>query len=122
MTFRLSPEALRAGHRLVAFDTIGSTNVEALERARVGEAGPFWIVARRQTDGRGRRGSAWQTPDGNLAATLLLTSDLPPTTIAQLGFVAGMALVRALDGSREKVARAAPPPCGEGRGVGVVTR
>ncbi|HET7412407.1 MAG TPA: biotin--[acetyl-CoA-carboxylase] ligase, partial [Pararhizobium sp.] len=31
MPFSLSPVATRAGYRLTAFDTIGSTNAEALD-------------------------------------------------------------------------------------------
>ena len=97
MAFALSHDATRAGYRLAAFETIGSTSTEALRRAAEGETGPLWLVAGQQTAGNGRRGSAWQSPPGNLAASLLLTLDQPPATLAQLGFVAGLALGRALD-------------------------
>ena len=97
MDFRLSECAAAAGYRLATFETIGSTNAEALLRARAGDAGSLWLVTDHQSAGTGRRGAAWRTPRGNLAATLLLTTDLPPSTIAQLGFVAGVALVEALD-------------------------
>jgi BirA family biotin operon repressor/biotin-[acetyl-CoA-carboxylase] ligase len=92
MGFALGPASESAGYTLLAHDTIGSTNAEALSHARKGAAGPLWIVAREQTAGRGRRGRAWETPDGNLAASLLLTVDLPRQTAATLGFVAGLAL------------------------------
>ena len=36
------------------------------------ETVPTWIVADRQTAGRGRRGRAWQSPVGNLMTTLYL--------------------------------------------------
>lgn len=97
MAFSLSRQATAAGYRLAAFETIGSTSEEGLVRARAGEGGPLWLVSSEQTAGRGRRGNAWQTARGNLAASLLLTSDLPTVVIAQLGFVAGVALARALD-------------------------
>lgn len=96
MTFRLSRRTDAAGTTLSVHDTLGSTSTEAMERAAAGEGGPLWVVARRQTAGTGRRGAAWETPRGNLAASLLLTLDLPPAIIAQLGFVAGLALARAL--------------------------
>ena len=48
-------------------------------------------MAQRQTAGRGRRGSPWQTGEGNLAATLLLRPDAPQTVIGQLSFVAALA-------------------------------
>ena len=62
-----------AGVRYLRFDTLGSTNAEALARARAGERGPLWIVAAAQTAGRGRRGASWLSAPGNLTATLLLT-------------------------------------------------
>ena len=59
-----------AGVRHIAYDTLGSTNAEALARARAGERGPLWITAKRQSAGRGRRGNAWVSAPGNLYATL----------------------------------------------------
>jgi BirA family biotin operon repressor/biotin-[acetyl-CoA-carboxylase] ligase len=97
MTFSLSPEADAAGYRLVSRDSIGSTNSEALALILAGERGPLWVAAREQTSGRGRRGRAWSTTPGNLAASLGRGTDLPLATLAQLGFVAGAALVSALD-------------------------
>ena len=49
-------------------------------------------MARRQNAGRGRRGRAWETGTGNLAATLLLTTDKPPVEAAQVSFVAALAV------------------------------
>lgn len=80
---------------VLAFDAIDSTNAEARRRAEQGETGPLWITAGVQTAGRGRRGRAWDTARGNLAATLLLTTDRPPAEAAQLSFVAAFA-IRAL--------------------------
>jgi len=70
---------------------LDSTNAEARRRAEAGEGGPVWITAGRQTAGRGRRGRAWSTETGNLAATLLTTTDAPPAEAAQLSFVAALA-------------------------------
>ena len=97
MGFSLSPIAEQAGYRLVSFDTIGSTNAEGLERARAGEEGRLWLVSKRQESGRGRRGRAWSTEAGNLAATLLVTGDYGLSRAATLGFVAGLALSDALE-------------------------
>jgi len=97
MAFALAPEAIAAGYRLLAFDTIGSTNEEAAARGRAGETGPLWIVSPHQSGGRGRRGGSWQTPSGNLAASLLVTVEAPPAVAATLGFVAGLTLAQALD-------------------------
>lgn len=95
--FRISPIAEANGFRLEAFESVGSTNTLALERARAGDPGRLWLVAKRQLSGRGRRGRAWETPEGNLAATLLLVPDFDIKYAATLGFVAGLALSDALD-------------------------
>jgi BirA family biotin operon repressor/biotin-[acetyl-CoA-carboxylase] ligase len=73
------------------YEEIDSTNAEARRRAEAGESGPLWITARRQTAGRGRRGRSWSTETGNLAATLLTTTDRPAAEAAQLSFVAALA-------------------------------
>jgi BirA family transcriptional regulator, biotin operon repressor / biotin---[acetyl-CoA-carboxylase] ligase len=85
-----------AGVRHIAFDTLGSTNAEALARARAGERGPLWITARSQSAGRGRRGSTWISPPGNLYASLLLDEPSPKPLAPQLSFVAALALHDAL--------------------------
>ena len=70
---------------------LDSTNAEARRRAEAGEAGPVWITAERQTAGRGRRGRAWETASGNLAATLLFVTDKPTVEAAQVSFLAALA-------------------------------
>ena len=96
MAFTLGARARQAGYGLQVHDAIDSTNAEALRQARTGTRGPLWIVTRHQTAGRGRRGRSWISPPGNLAATLLTSVDMVPPTAALLGFVAGVALHRAL--------------------------
>jgi BirA family biotin operon repressor/biotin-[acetyl-CoA-carboxylase] ligase len=97
MAFALAPTAASQGYRLDAYDTIGSTNAQALESARAGDPGKLWIVSKNQQSGRGRRGRAWLSPEGNLAATLLVVADFELRLAATLGFVAGLALADALD-------------------------
>ena len=81
-----------AGVRHLAYDTLGSTNAEALALARAGEGGPFWVSAQSQSAGRGRRGRAWVSEPGNLYASLLLTDPAPAERAAQLSFVAALAV------------------------------
>ncbi len=83
------------GWRVVRYGAIDSTNEEARRRALGGDAGRLWIVADEQTAGRGRRGRVWISPKGNLHASALVIDPCPPVVAAQLGFVAGVALVRA---------------------------
>lgn len=91
---RLDPGAAVAGFRLIAHDTLDSTNAEALRHAQQhdGEASPLWITAREQTAGRGRRGNPWSSPAGNLYATLLLKDPASPRHASQLSFVAALAV------------------------------
>jgi BirA family biotin operon repressor/biotin-[acetyl-CoA-carboxylase] ligase len=72
-----------------------STNAEAL---RLGSAlrAPTWIMTRRQTAGRGRRGRNWAMPPGNFAATLALRQQGSPADVSLLSFVAALALHEAL--------------------------
>ncbi len=93
---QLDPAAAAAGFRLVAHETVASTNTEALALARRGEKGPIWITARRQSAGRGRRGNEWVSPRGNLYATLLLVNPAPCEHAPQLSFVAGLAVYDAV--------------------------
>ncbi|MGY3615536.1 biotin--[acetyl-CoA-carboxylase] ligase [Bradyrhizobium sp. USDA 10063] len=96
MPFTLGQRATSAGYRLAAFDQIGSTNAEALTRARAGERGPIWFVTPEQTAGRGRRQRAWIAPRGNLASSILEVMDVAPAVAATLGFAAGLSLEAAL--------------------------
>lgn len=76
---------------IIVFDEIDSTNAEAARRAARGETWPVCLLGLRQTAGRGRRGRAWETATGNLAATFLYESDRPVAEIAQVSFVAALA-------------------------------
>jgi len=78
------------GYGLKTFEVIDSTNEEARRLATAGEPGPAWISAARQTAGRGRRGRAWDSPTGNLAATLFIRPNRSATECAQLSFVAAI--------------------------------
>lgn len=86
-----------AGYGRLILDQTDSTNAEALRRA-ADLTGPLWILARRQTGGRGRRGRAWIDPPGNFAATLAVRLDEAPARLALRSFVAALALHDALQG------------------------
>ena len=98
MPYRLGPEARSQGHRLHVHDSLGSTNTEAMAQARAGEPGPLWIATYRQEAGRGRRGNGWASLTGNLAASVLWpVAGVAPDHLAELGFVAGLALIEAFE-------------------------
>ena len=81
-----------AGVRHRKYETLGSTSAEALALARAGEHGAFWVTARTQSAGRGRRGRTWTSPPGNLYATLLLSAPSPVPAAPQLSFVTALAV------------------------------
>lgn len=95
-SFALGPRSAARGYRLHGYDSIGSTSTEAARAATSGDAGDVWFCALKQTEGRGRRGRVWETAYGNLAASLLVVPDCDPAVSATLGFVAGVAMNRAL--------------------------
>jgi BirA family biotin operon repressor/biotin-[acetyl-CoA-carboxylase] ligase len=78
--------------RLLHFETIDSTNVEAHRLAREGERGPLWIVADVQSQGRGRLGRHWVSEPGNLYATFVFSLEAPVIIASQIGFVAALAI------------------------------
>lgn len=95
-SFWLGPNSSARGYRVFGYDEIGSTSTEAAKAAEAGDVGDVWFASLKQTAGRGRRGRTWETPSGNLAASLLIVPDCDPSVAATLGFVAGVALNRAL--------------------------
>ena len=82
-------------------DTIGetgSTNADLAARLMAGESLPegYWLVADRQTAGRGRQGRQWLDQPGNFmgSTVVALHSDDPPAM--QLSMVAALALLEAV--------------------------
>ena len=82
------------GYDRIVLDETDSTLREAETRFDT-LAGPTWILARRQTKARGRRGRAWHQPVGNFAGTLVLREDRGPEQAALRSFVASLALLDA---------------------------
>lgn len=86
-----------SGAPLEILEEIDSTIVEARRRADFGDYGPVWLLARKQAAGRGRRGRAWTSIEGNLFATYLGRTERPPAEIALLGFAAGLGIAEAME-------------------------
>lgn len=74
---------------------VDSTLSEATRRAPE-LAGPTWILALKQTAGRGRRGRAWVDPVGNFAATYAMRPTGGPELAALRSFIAALALYDAI--------------------------
>jgi BirA family transcriptional regulator, biotin operon repressor / biotin---[acetyl-CoA-carboxylase] ligase len=71
---------------------VGSTNDWLLACAETLADG-HWVIADRQTAGRGRRGRVWNDGAGNFMASVLVKADGP---VQQLSFVAALAVHEAL--------------------------
>lgn len=87
-----SAPVLPDGWRLVALESVGSTNDEAARLADAGAPEGTVVWAREQTGGRGRRGRSWASPAGNLYTSTVLRPDCPAARAAELGFVAALAV------------------------------
>ena len=85
------------GFRLVEHASVGSTNDLARELAEGGEPEGLFVRADRQTSGRGRLGRSWESPPGNLHASLILRPARPPGEVATLSLVIALALAQAVE-------------------------
>jgi BirA family transcriptional regulator, biotin operon repressor / biotin---[acetyl-CoA-carboxylase] ligase len=72
--------------------SVGSTNDWLLQHAPTLPDG-HWVIADRQTAGRGRRGRVWNDGAGNLMASVLVRAE---GAVQQLSFVAALALFDAI--------------------------
>ena len=82
------------------FDTIDSTNAEALRLVQSGRAAPFLVLAEQQTAGRGRRGRKWVSPVAqNVYYSLVLRIENGLRQLEGLSLVVGLAVMQALRAS-----------------------
>jgi BirA family biotin operon repressor/biotin-[acetyl-CoA-carboxylase] ligase len=83
--------------RLLIREEAGSTNDEARALAEQGAPDGLVVMAKRQTTGRGRRGSAWfASPDDALAFSILLRPAVPKALWPRYALVAGLAVADTL--------------------------
>ena len=73
------------------FDSVENTNAIACEAGRAGE-NHLVVWAREQTEGRGRRGRQWTSPEGNLYCSLLIRPEMAASAAMQASFVAAISL------------------------------
>lgn len=83
--------------RILTFDTIDSTNTEALRHARDGAEEGLCIVARSQTAGRGRYGRKWVSEkDAGLYFSMVLRPKIDVGFLPLITLMAGVAAFEAL--------------------------
>src|SRR5882762_7289176 len=82
---------------ILRLDSIDSTNLEAMRQARAGAAEGLCIVAREQTQGRGRLDRSWQSPkDAGLYCSVVLRPTLETAVWPLLTLMAALAASDAL--------------------------
>ncbi|MHC8329269.1 bifunctional biotin--[acetyl-CoA-carboxylase] ligase/biotin operon repressor BirA [Pseudomonas sp. LB1P83] len=82
---------------ILVFDSIDSTNAEALRAIGRGQAAPFLVLSERQTAGRGRRGRNWASPFAeNIYYSLVLRIEGGMRQLEGLSLVVGLAVMQAL--------------------------
>ncbi len=84
------------GAQILHLRELDSTNTKCNELARQGQQSPIWVLADRQSQGRGRFQRTWQSGAGNLYASGLYFFPRAPADLAQLGFAAALAGIDAL--------------------------
>lgn len=73
-----------------------STNDDAMARGRAGAPHGYSICARRQTNGRGRRGHVWSSPEGGLYLSVVVRPEVPMSHLLGLSAVCGLGILEAL--------------------------
>lgn len=78
------------------YDSLTSTQDEAWRLAEAGAPEGTVVCAARQQAGRGRHERAWDSPEGNLHATVILAPAAPQAACPQLALVTAVALADTL--------------------------
>ena len=86
------------GDRLVFHEELGSTNEEAIKLGHQGAASGSVVLAERQLQGRGRRGTSWFCGEGvGLAFSVLLRPRSDRALWPRLSLVAGLAVAQSIE-------------------------
>jgi BirA family biotin operon repressor/biotin-[acetyl-CoA-carboxylase] ligase len=82
---------------ILRFDSIDSTNLEAMRQAKAGGAEGLCIIAREQTRGRGRLDRSWHSPrDAGLYFSIVLRPSFDPNRWPLISLAAALAASDAL--------------------------
>jgi BirA family biotin operon repressor/biotin-[acetyl-CoA-carboxylase] ligase len=94
----ISTETDFIGTHVAFFDSVESTNTEALALARGGAAEGTVVVADTQRQGRGRIGRTWVSPPGvNLYTSIILRPSISPPHAHMLTLLAAVALAEVIE-------------------------
>lgn len=85
--------------RACVMPSVDSTNAEALRLLSAAQALPFYVLAERQTSGRGRRGRSWVSPFGeNLYYSLIVRVEGGVRSLEGMSLAVGLALLHVVRG------------------------
>jgi len=101
----LTAEAVRACIRgdaeqlsVEVFDTVTSTNTLVRQRAAEGEREGLAVIASAQTEGRGRKGRSFFSPDGTgIYMSLLLRPQVAPDMALRVTTIAAVSVCQAIE-------------------------
>lgn len=85
------PETFEGFH-IHHYKEVPSTNKEALGLIEKGISNETVIIADKQTEGRGRTGKSWISPEGNLYASLIINQETDVSKLTELTFVTALAV------------------------------
>jgi len=92
---RLNGQGGGPGWLAYVVPSLDSTNAEALRLLSSSPALPFYVLAERQTSGRGRRGRSWVSPFGeNIYYSLVLRIDGGMRQLEGMSLAVGLALLQ----------------------------
>lgn len=83
-------------YQIQHFDTLDSTNQEAMRQAMNGAHEGLVVVAKTQTAGKGRLGRTWHTINQALAMTILLRPNIQARDVPKMSLLAAVAAHEAL--------------------------
>lgn len=96
---RLIPEELKEGlktrfigKKILAYESLDSTNDTAYHLAEKGEKEGTVIIAERQKKGKGRQGRSWASPKGGVYFSCVLRPDIEPKEVAKITLVSALAV------------------------------
>lgn len=89
--------------RIQKLEETASTNDDAKRAAETGEPEGLVIWALRQTAGKGRQERKWETPQGNLACSIILRPAKGPEIYGAYSFVAALAVHEVMKSKLNKV-------------------
>jgi BirA family biotin operon repressor/biotin-[acetyl-CoA-carboxylase] ligase len=80
----------------IILDEAESTNAEAIKLAKLTDR-PTFVIAKKQTNGRGRFERRWADPSGNFSGSILIKIDEDLQNLALRSFVTALSVFDAID-------------------------